>query len=130
MSRLTRFMVNYLLIAVWIAQIIIAVIFIQSLFFKFSGAEESKYIFSKIGVEPWGRYLTGVAELVVAVMLLIPAISLFGSIGAIIIIVPAILLHLTILGIPVMNDKGLLFGLAMAVLILSSFVTWARITRF
>ncbi len=123
-------MVNYLLIAVWIAQIIIAVIFIQSLFFKFSGAEESKYIFSKIGVEPWGRYLTGVAELIVAVMLLIPAVSLFGSIGALVIIVPAIILHLTILGIPVMNDKGLLFGLAMAVLILSSFVTWARITRF
>src|SRR3990167_8905470 len=119
-------MKNYLLIALWIAQIIIAIIFLQSLFFKFTGAPEAIYIFSQIVIEPWGRYAIGIAELIVAILLLVPATSKYGAIGALLIILPAILLHLTVLGVSVMEDKGLLFGLAITVAILSAFVIWAR----
>ena len=59
----------------WVLRIIAAVILLQTLFFKFSGAEESVYIFSKLGVEPWGRILSGVIELIAAILLLIPAVS-------------------------------------------------------
>ena len=119
-------MKNYLLIALWIAQIIIAIIFLQTLFFKFTGAEESKYIFDKIGIEPWGRYAVGIAELVIAILILVPATSKYGAIGALLIVLPAIFFHLTILGISVMNDRGLLFGMAISITILSAFVIWAR----
>ena len=119
-------MPNYLLIAAWAAQIIIAIIFLQTLFFKFTGAEESKYIFDKIGIEPWGRYAVGIAELVIAILILVPATSKYGAIGALLIVLPAIFFHLTILGISVMNDRGLLFGMAISITILSAFVIWAR----
>ncbi|PIN89440.1 DoxX family protein [Candidatus Pacearchaeota archaeon CG10_big_fil_rev_8_21_14_0_10_34_76] len=122
-------MPNYFLITVWIAQIIIALILLQTLYFKFTGAEESKFIFSKIGVEPWGRYFIATAELTIAVLLLIPTTSKYASIGAMAIILPAIFFHLTILGIEVMNDKGLLFGLAILIFVLSAFVTWARFAK-
>ena len=48
-----------------------AVILLQTLFFKFTGAEESVYIFTKVGMEPWGRYASGVVELIASIMLLI-----------------------------------------------------------
>src|SRR5262249_50886090 len=60
-------------IASWILQIIVAVILFQTLFFKFTGAEESKYIFSTLGVEPWGRIGSGVVELVAVILLLVPS---------------------------------------------------------
>jgi len=59
----------------WTLQVIAAAILAQTLFFKFSGAEESKYIFATLGVEPWGRVATGIAELVAAVLLLAHARS-------------------------------------------------------
>ena len=46
----------------WLLQLITAAILAQTLFFKFTGAEESKYIFSTLGIEPWGRIGTGIAE--------------------------------------------------------------------
>lgn len=62
-------------IAAWIT----TVIFLQTLFFKFTGAPESKFIFETLGVEPWGRILSGVAELVAAVLLIIPRTRLYGG---------------------------------------------------
>jgi uncharacterized membrane protein YphA (DoxX/SURF4 family) len=101
----------------WVLQIVAALILLQTLFFKFSGAKESIYIFSRIGAEPWGRIGSGVAELIVALLLLHPRTVVFGAIGAVMIMVGAIGAHLTVLGISVENDGGLLFGLAMAVFI-------------
>src|SRR5918911_2753232 len=64
----------------WLLQITVAAILLQTLFFKFTGAEESVYIFSTVGrfvgvagVEPWGRIGSGVVELISAILLLIPA---------------------------------------------------------
>jgi len=103
------------LIASWVLQIIVAVILFQTLFFKFTGAEESIYIFSALGMEPWGRIASGVAELVACVLLLHPRTVLAGALLAILVISGAIIAHLTKLGIVVMDDGGLLFALAIIV---------------
>lgn len=104
-------------IAAWVLQVIAAAILAQTLFFKFSGAPESVYIFSKLGVEPWGRYFAGASELVAAVLLLIPRMSIFGAAMAMGIMLGAIGSHLGPLGIVVEKDGGLLFGLAIIVFV-------------
>src|SRR5882757_8462669 len=95
----------------WLCRIVAAVILAQTLFFKFTGAQESIYIFTKVGLEPWGRYGSGVAELIAAVLLLTPRFAWAGGVLA---------RHLTVLGIVVKNDGGLLFGLAVTVFVTSA----------
>jgi uncharacterized membrane protein YphA (DoxX/SURF4 family) len=97
-------------------RIVAAAILLQTLYFKFTGAPESKFIFSTLGVEPWGRLFAGVSELVAAVLLLLPATQVLGALMAIGIMVGAILSHLFVLGIVVQDDGGLLFTLALVVL--------------
>lgn len=99
----------------WVLQVIVAVILGQSLFFKFSGAEEATHIFSTLGVEPWGRYATGVVELVTVVLLLVPRLAVFGALLGLGVISGAIVSHLTVLGIEVADDGGLLFAMALVV---------------
>ena len=101
-------------------RLIAAVILFQTLFFKFTGAEESKFIFSSLGVEPWGRWLAGASELVACILLLLPATQALGALAAIGIMAGAIMSHLFVLGIVVQNDGGLLFGLACVVLVASA----------
>jgi len=104
-----------LLIISWICRVAAAVILLQTLYFKFTGAEESVYIFTKVGLEPWGRYASGVAELFAAVLLLIPRTVWLGAIISAGVMVGAIGSHLTKLGIVVKDDGGLLFALAIIV---------------
>lgn len=99
----------------WTVRIIAAIILLQTLFFKFSGAQESIYIFTKVGMEPWGRIGSGVAELVASILLLIPRTAWLGAFIALGIMAGAMFFHLTILGIEVMEDGGYLFGLAITV---------------
>jgi len=98
-----------------ISSILAAVILLQTLYFKFTAAPESVYIFTQLGVEPYGRIGTGVLELVVSLLLLFRKTSLLGSILGLGIISGAILSHIFILGIEVQNDGGLLFILALIV---------------
>jgi hypothetical protein len=91
---------------------IAAVILLQTLFFKFTAAPESVYIFTKVGLEPWGRIGSGVVELLAAVLLFVPRLHWLGAAIAIGVLAGAIMSHLTVLGIVVMNDGGLLFFLA------------------
>jgi hypothetical protein len=99
----------------WALQVSIAAILLQTLFFKFSGAAESVYIFSKLGVEPVGRYASGIAELVAAGLLLVPGFAPYGALLSLAVITGAIISHLTVLGIEVRGDGGLLFALAVVV---------------
>lgn len=110
----------------WILQAGIAAILGQTLFFKFTAAPESVYIFSTLGMEPWGRILTGVAELVAALMLLLPVTVPLGAGLAAGLMLGAIASHLVKLGIAVEGDGGLLFGLACAVLVASLAVLYLR----
>lgn len=104
----------------WILRIIAAIILLQTLFFKFTAAPESVYIFTKVGAEPWGRIGSGVVELIAAVLLLTPRFNWLGSLLALGVMAGAILSHLTILGIEVQGDKGLLFALALIVFLASA----------
>lgn len=109
----------------WICRIVVAVILYQTLFFKFTGAEESKYIFSTLmgpELEAYGRIGSGVVELFAVVLLLKPSKAWLGSIIALGTISGAIMSHLTMLGIVVKDDGGLLFGLAVTVFVLSGIV--------
>ena len=112
---------SYLL---WALRVIPAVILLQTLFFKFTGAPESVWIFTQLGVEPWGRYLSGAMELLAAVLILWPRTTPFGAVLACGLMVGAILSHFTKLGIVVQNDGGLLFGLAIVTLACSAVFAW------
>jgi len=107
-----------------ICRIVAAVIFGQTLFFKFTGAEESVYIFTKVGLEPWGRYGSGVAELIAATLLLTPRFAWAGALLALGVVRGALVSHLTVLGIVVKDDRGLLFGLAVTVFLTSAITTF------
>ena len=112
----------------WILQLAVAIILFQTLFFKFTGAEESKYIFSTVGAEPWGRIATGILELIAVVLLLIPSTVTLGAILALGAASGAILSHITRLGIVVKDDGGLLFALAVSVFISSAIILFIRRT--
>ncbi|OXA97561.1 DoxX family protein [Flavobacterium oncorhynchi] len=101
----------------WVLRIIAAAILLQTLFFKFGAAAESIYIFSTLGVEPYGRIGSGIAELFVVILILVPKTTFIGALGGCIIMIAAILSHLFILGIEVQNDNGFLFMLAIITLL-------------
>lgn len=115
-----------LAIASWALQLTAAVILLQTLFFKFTAAEESVYIFTTLGLEPWGRVGSGVAELIAAILLLIPGTAPLGAVGAMGLMAGAIVSHLTVLGIEIKGDGGLLFGLAVIVFVSSALVLVIR----
>jgi len=112
----------------WILQLVAAVILFQTLFFKFTGAKESIYIFSTVGMEPWGRIGSGVVELIASILLVIPATVTVGAIISLATISGAIFFHLTKLGIalPAVNDRGELFALAVVVFLVSLAILFIR----
>ena len=109
-----------------VLQLIAAGILVQTLFFKFTGAEESVYIFTRLGLEPWGRIGSGVTELIACVLLLTPRTVPLGAIPALGVISGAIVSHVTKLGIVVKGDGGLLFALAIVVFVASAVVLVIR----
>lgn len=108
----------------WIARIIPALILLQTLFFKFTAAPESVYIFEQLGMEPFGRIGIGIGELIAGIALLIPAFSWLGAVLAIGLMSGAIFFHLTKLGIAVQGDGGALFAMAVIVLVFSLITLW------
>jgi len=104
----------------WAIRIIPALILLQTLFFKFTGDPQAVYIFSTLGVEPYGRIGLGIVELITATLLFIPKIAFYGAWLAILIMAGAIFSHLTILGVEVQDDGGKLFILALVTLLFSA----------
>lgn len=113
-------------VVTWVLQLAAAGILLQTLFFKFTAAEESVYIFSTLGAEPWGRIASGVVELIAALLLLVPATVSVGAILTTGVMGGAIVSHLTVLGIEVKGDGGLLFALALLVFVASAIVLVIR----
>jgi hypothetical protein len=105
----------------WVLRLIVAVILLQTLFFKFSAAKESIYIFSTLGMEPWGRIGSGIFELIASILLFIPSTTTVGAAMALAATGSAILFHLTRLGIALtaVGDHGELFALAVLVTLCS-----------
>jgi putative oxidoreductase len=110
----------------WICQILGALIMAQTLYFKFTAAEESVEIFTKIGMEPWGRIGIGVMELIASILLIVPSAVWLGALIAAGLMSGAVFFHITIIGFSVMNDGGYLFFLALAVLICSLIILFIR----
>ena len=104
-------------IFIWIVKLIAVVILVQTLYFKFTGAEESVYIFTKLGIEPFGRIGSGVVELIASILILIPRTTLLGALMGAGTMLGAIFSHLFVLGIEVKNDGGELFTLAIITLL-------------
>ena len=109
------------MIASWALRAIAAVILLQTLFFKFTGAKESVYIFTTLGLEPWGRIGSGAVELIASILLLRPRTVVFGAALSLAVISGAIVSHLTKLGVtlPAVGDSGELFALAIVVFVCS-----------
>ncbi len=101
----------------WLLRIVAAIILLQTLYFKFTGQPESVELFTKLGVEPWGRIGTGVIELITSILLLIPATAFIGAFLGVGVMAGAILSHLTVIGIASQGDGGQLFMLAIIVLV-------------
>ncbi|MDY8138599.1 DoxX family membrane protein [Aquimarina sp. 2201CG5-10] len=105
-------------------RIIVAIILIQTLRFKFTAHPDSVYIFTKVGLEPYGRIGTGVVELLAGILLLIPKTIWIGAALTLGIIGGAILMHVTKLGIEINNDGGVLFITAVITFVLSAVILW------
>lgn len=107
--------INYSVTGTWLLRLIAAVIMLQTLYFKFTASEESVYIFTTVGMEPWGRIGSGVAELIASVLILYPRTTWLGASLGIGVMSGALFFHLTKLGIVVKNDGGQLFIYALLV---------------
>lgn len=105
-------------------RIVVAIILLQTLRFKFTAHPDSVYIFSQVGLEPYGRIIIGILELIAALLILIPKTVWLGSLLSLGIIVGAIMLHLTKLGIEINGDGGTLFYMAILIFILSFILLW------
>ena len=114
---------------IFVLRFLVAIILIQTLYFKFTAHPDSVYIFSEVGLEPNGRILIGVLELLAAILILVPKTVWMGAILSLGLISGAIMMHLTKLGIEVKGDGGLLFGMAVAVFVLSFIILWVEKTK-
>lgn len=101
----------------WLVRIVAAAILLQTLYFKFTGQPESVELFTKLGVEPWGRIGTGVIELIASILLLIPSTVFVGGFLGVGLMAGAILSHIAVIGIESDGDGGQLFMLAITVLV-------------
>ncbi|WP_299255084.1 DoxX family membrane protein [uncultured Aquimarina sp.] len=109
-----------------VLRIIVAIILIQTLRFKFTAHPDSVYIFSKVGLEPYGRIVIGIAELIAGVLILIPKTVWIGATLTLGVIGGAIFMHITKLGIEINDDGGVLFITAMLTFILSAIILWIK----
>ena len=101
----------------WLLRIAAAIILLQTLYFKFTAHPESVELFTKLGVEPWGRIGTGIIELITSILLLVPSTVFAGALLGVGLMAGAILSHVTIIGIQSKGDGGQLFMLAIAVMV-------------
>lgn len=102
---------------IWLLRLVPAIIMFQTLFFKFTANEESVFIFSSLGLEPFGRIGIGITELLACGLLLFPKTSFWGALLGFLLMLSAIVSHLFVLGIEVRGDGGTLFYYAVVSLI-------------
>jgi uncharacterized membrane protein YphA (DoxX/SURF4 family) len=103
-------------VILWILRLLAAVIMLQTLYFKFTAHPQSVALFTKLGMEPWGRIGTGVFELIASILILVPKTTLYGAILGLGLMSGALFFHLTKLGI-VFDGDAVLFVYALIVFI-------------
>ena len=114
----------------WLIRIIPAIIMMQTLFYKFTAAPESVALFSELGIEPFGRIVSGVIELIASILLFIPNKSFYGALIGFGIMIGAILSHLFIIGINFNNDGGGLLTPAIITFICCAFVLFEERKKY
>lgn len=97
----------------WLVKLTASIIMLQTLFFKFTAAPESTYIFSVLHIEPFGRIGTGIIELIASILILMPRTTVYGALMGLSTMMGAIFSHIFFLGIVVLDDGGKLFILAL-----------------
>lgn len=110
----------------FVLRLIVAVTLLQTLYYKFGGHEDSIYIFTTLGLEPYGRIGIGVMELIASILILLKRTSWAGALLTVGLMAGAIFSHLTQLGIEVKGDGGQLFYMAVGTWVLSLFVLWSE----
>ena len=110
----------------FVLRLIVAVVLLQTLYYKFGGHEESIYIFTTLGLEPYGRIGIGVMELIASILILLKRTSWAGALLTVGLMAGAIFSHLTQLGIEVKGDGGQLFYMAVGTWVLSLVVLWSE----
>jgi uncharacterized membrane protein YphA (DoxX/SURF4 family) len=108
----------------FVLRLIVAIILIQTLRFKFTAHPDSVYIFEQVGLEPYGRIGIGILELIAGILLVIPKTVWAGSLLTLGLIGGAIMMHLTQIGIEVNNDNGTLFITALVTFMLSAIILY------
>ena len=93
---------------IWMLRLLAAVIFLQTLYFKFTGHPQSVALFTQLGMEPWGRIGTGVLELIASILILYPRTTGWGAALGLGLMGGALFFHLTKLGI-VFDGDAVLF---------------------
>jgi uncharacterized membrane protein YphA (DoxX/SURF4 family) len=76
-------------------RILVAIILIQTLRFKLTAHPDSVYIFTKVGLEPFGRIGIGIIELIAGILLLINRTAWLGAGITAGVISGAVIMHLT-----------------------------------
>ncbi len=104
---------------IFFLKIIVALILLQTLYFKFSASAESVYIFEKLGMEPIGRIGSGIVELIASILIFVDKTKFYAALTIVVTMLGAILSHIFVLGIEIMNDGGSLFALALITFIFS-----------
>ena len=98
-------------------RVLVALILLQTLYYKFTAHPDSVYIFEKVGLGATGRIGLGIVELIAGILLLVPKYAWLGALMALGVISGALISHFTILGTEVNGDGGLLFYLALTVFV-------------
>ena len=111
---------------IWFLRIVVAVILLQTLYFKFTGADESVYIFSALGIEPYGRIGSGITELIASILIVYPRTTWIGALIGMGVMIGAIASHVLVLGIVVQNDRGALFIMALITFICCSVLVYVN----
>lgn len=109
-----------------ILSLVITIIYLQTLYFKFSAHPDSVYIFSKLNLEPYGRIGIGILELITAILIVTPKTRIIGAILSLGVIFGAIVSHLGPLGIEVLGDGGKVFYLAVIIFVCSALLLWIQ----
>ncbi|WP_428224937.1 DoxX family protein [Flavobacterium sp.] len=102
-------------------KIVMTLILIQTLFFKFTASPESVYIFTKLDAEPFGRISSGIIELIASFLVFYHRTKIYGFLLIFGTMTVALLSHIFVLGIVIMNDGGLLFILGSFCFIVSGY---------
>lgn len=109
------------IIALWVTQVALAVIFLFSGGSKLVGAPAMVNLFAAIGWGQWFRYVTGVIEVGAAIALMIPSAAPFG----------AILLVATMIGATAANlFLGQSPAAPIVLLLVAAAVAWSRRNQF